>query len=398
MIPDTRALCLRCLRPQRVCYCAHLPSLPTKTKLVFLQHARERRMPIGTARMAHLSLPNSELHVGIEFEGDPRIESVAQEPGTFILFPGEGARDVRELSPGELKTLIVVDGTWPLAKKLIRVNPTLQRVQKVAFTPERPGNYRIRREPAEHCLSTIEAVAEVLGHLEGDRVRFREMLKAFDAMVDTQIACKEARVGPTRYVKLRPKTTPPAEVKVAEELRGYGERLVLVYAESNSIDAADGTRSHELIHLVASRPATGERFEARLRPSEVLSESTPHHVELPAELFVDGEDRAEALARFRAFLRERDVVSSWGYFSWDLVRPLCEGSEFIDLRERVVRVMHARPGGLDETAVKLGGVLPTSGGRAIRRIAALEHVLGAVFAKALPRQRKGRKARPPTAA
>nr|MDQ3300003.1 DTW domain-containing protein [Myxococcota bacterium] len=48
---------MRCRRPQVVCYCAALPRIDTSTRVVILQHPRERDMAIGTARMASLCLP-----------------------------------------------------------------------------------------------------------------------------------------------------------------------------------------------------------------------------------------------------------------------------------------------------------------------------------------------------
>ena len=65
--PPARPTCARCRRPLRVCYCAALPTLATRTRIVILQHPREKDMPIGTARMAQLCLPEAELHVGIRW-------------------------------------------------------------------------------------------------------------------------------------------------------------------------------------------------------------------------------------------------------------------------------------------------------------------------------------------
>ena len=65
--PVHRALCLRCLRPRRACWCPHLRPVESVTRACILQHVRERKTAIGTARMAHLSLPNSELHLGVSF-------------------------------------------------------------------------------------------------------------------------------------------------------------------------------------------------------------------------------------------------------------------------------------------------------------------------------------------
>src|SRR5579859_5407292 len=130
---NARLVCGRCRRPAVVCWCDHLPHLPTRTQIVILQHPREREVGIGTARMAHLALPGSILRVGIDFSRGLPLE------GAALLFPG-GA-DVRELPAP--KTLIVVDGTWPQARSLVKKNPCLQALPRIGFRPRRPSQYRI---------------------------------------------------------------------------------------------------------------------------------------------------------------------------------------------------------------------------------------------------------------
>ncbi len=372
---EPRALCLRCLRPRRVCFCERLPELPSQTRVVFLQHLRERRMPIGTARMAHLSLPNSELRAGIDFETDERVQALCHEEGTFLLFPGPSAKDVRDLEPGELKTLVVVDGTWPLARKLIRVNPSLQALPRVMFHPERPGNYRIRKEPAEHCLATIEAVSEVLGHLEGDAERFRALLRPFDWMVDTQIALRDDRNGPSRYTKKKPRRPTPRQ-KVAAELQALCEPPaggVLVYAESNPKPGSGG-REREVTHLLAHRVGSGERFEALVRPEVLLDPSTPHHLELDPERILAGEQTQAALERWRAFLRPGDMIFAWGYFTRALLQPWAAAHRWEDLRPFAVRASKSKIGGIDEIAGPAAAREAWTAGRGGRRIRGLERI------------------------
>ena len=48
---DPRASCARCLRPVKLCWCEHLTTLDTKTRVVLLQHPKERDLAIGTARV-----------------------------------------------------------------------------------------------------------------------------------------------------------------------------------------------------------------------------------------------------------------------------------------------------------------------------------------------------------
>src|SRR3569832_1262718 len=62
-----RLTCTRCRRPAPVCYCADIHPLPTRTRVVLLQHPRERHVGVNTARMAHLALPHSPLCLGLVF-------------------------------------------------------------------------------------------------------------------------------------------------------------------------------------------------------------------------------------------------------------------------------------------------------------------------------------------
>ena len=69
--------------------------------VLLLQHPRERRTPIGTARLAHLCLPGSELHVGVEFDEHPGVLAAlaaAEAAGrpAHLLFPGPRSVDLAE--------------------------------------------------------------------------------------------------------------------------------------------------------------------------------------------------------------------------------------------------------------------------------------------------------------
>ena len=186
--------CLRCRRAASVCYCAHLTPIASRTRVVFLQHPKERRVAIGTARLAHLALPNSELHIGLAF-ADHRV-AARLATDAALLFPGDGAIDPTTLGVETPQTLVVLDGTWSQARKLLTFNPALATLPRIGLAPTRPSRYTIRREPAPHCLSTVEAVVETLGCLEGDDARFRPMLRAFDYMVATQIDCAAQHASP----------------------------------------------------------------------------------------------------------------------------------------------------------------------------------------------------------
>ncbi|RKG94976.1 DTW domain-containing protein [Corallococcus sp. CA053C] len=370
-----RSFCVRCLRPESACYCAHVPQLETRTRVVFLQHPRERRVAIGTARMAHLSLPNSELHRGVDFTGHARLEELARNPERVaVLFPGEDAISVEDARANPPETLIVVDGTWPQAKKVVMRNPVLASLPRIGFVPRRPSNYRIRAEPADHCVSTIEAVAEILGQLEGRPEHFDRMLGAFEFMVDTQLERQETRSGPGRRRIYKGEWRPPLELR---SLADAADNLVLFYAEANAHPLEEDIPP-ELVHLVARRLTTGERFEAVIAPEQPLAHSTPLHVELSEEVLRAGESRAEALARFESFLRPEDELTVWTTFALDLLwNGGLSRKAARNVRLATARALKGKAGGVEQAVEMLGAptVAPWSRGRAGRRIAALESVV-----------------------
>jgi DTW domain-containing protein YfiP len=155
-------------------------------------------MPIGTGRMAHLALPNSALRHGLRFDG---LASVLTDAA--LLYPGTDARPPSAFLGVPPRTLVVLDGTWVEARKLLRYNPTLQALPRIGFVPSVASAYRIRRAPAPHCWSTIEAVAYVLGVLEGEPGRFAPLLVPFHQLVAQQLAYGSTAIARRARVEQR---------------------------------------------------------------------------------------------------------------------------------------------------------------------------------------------------
>jgi DTW domain-containing protein len=372
-----RAVCARCARPVSVCYCAHLPELATRTRVVLLQHPRERDVAIGTARMASLCLPQAELCVGVRWSGSPELARAMSDPSRppVLLYPGKGARDLAEHPPEGPVTLIVVDGTWWQAKKLVRENPELGRIPQYFFTPPSPSQYRIRKEPDESYVSTIEALAYVLGVLEGDALRFQALLAPFRAMVDKQIECQRSFAS-SRLRHARPKK--PRRPRIPEALFTREGDLVCVVGEANAwpyrLREESAAFPDELVQWTAMRLATGETFDVVAAPRNPLAPSTSDHTALPREVLRGGRPFSELLAAWRAFVRDADVVCSWGRYGTSL---LAKENGFlpearIDLRQ-VARVVHkGRVGTLEGYAEKLPSsthLAPHVSGRAGQRLA-----------------------------
>lgn len=386
--PEPRAICARCGRPARVCFCAHLVSLPTRTRVVLLQHPRERKVAIGTARMASLCLPDSTLCIGTDFARDAEVARAIADPSrpAGLLWPSAGAIDLGERPPEHPVTLVVVDGTWSQAKKLVRLNPAIAALPRWSFRPPRPSQYRIRREPADDYVSTIEALAYALGALEpGDPARFEALFEPFRAMIDAQLACEAASGGAGRRVVAKKRGPRP---RLPDALASRADDVVCVYAEANAWPwSQPDAPPDELVQLVAVRPRTGEVFDAVVAPRRELAPATPIHTGLGEGELRAGLSFAEFDERWRRFAGERAVLASWGSYPRALLDA--EGAhsppDAVDVRFAASRWRRARARSMEELGAAIG-VAPdpvVARGRAGLRLASLAPIVRAMIEAAL---------------
>ncbi|WLH11352.1 DTW domain-containing protein [Pseudomonas hefeiensis] len=183
----SRIQCTRCQRPQSHCLCPLIPSLDSRTRVLLLQHPSEVNHALNTARLAALGLNNAELIVGEVFEDLPGL---LNQPGyqARLLFPGEQAQPMHAYAPSDDPLLLVVpDGTWRKARKLLHLNPLLAALPRVTLADGGVSRYRLRKAPGPGALSTVEAVVQALQTLEAP-TRFEPLLRPFEALIEGQIA------------------------------------------------------------------------------------------------------------------------------------------------------------------------------------------------------------------
>ena len=183
----SRIQCPRCLRPQSHCLCPLIPSLDSRTRVLLLQHPSEVNHALNTARLAALGLENAELIVGEVFEDLPVL---LNRPGytAGLLFPGEEAQPMKAYgSSDESMLLVVPDGTWRKARKMLHLNPLLAALPRVTLSEGGVSRYRLRKAPGPGALSTVEAIVQALETLEAP-TSFAPLLKPFEALIEGQIA------------------------------------------------------------------------------------------------------------------------------------------------------------------------------------------------------------------
>ncbi len=224
-----REMCYHCYLPKLSCLCSSLKPFQTNTKFVILIHPKElKKEKAGTGKLTKVSLLNSEMIDGVDFTEDTRVNELISDPNHFpmLLYPGEESFNLSEnqFNPSMLEdkklVVFILDGTWPCAKKMLKLSKNLQALPRLSFTPDRPSEFLIKQQPHKDCLSTIECafqLIEALNKAQFEKTTEQEnLLVIFRQMRDFYIQCAS---DPNRTGYRRKNYTLPTERKVTEKKR-----------------------------------------------------------------------------------------------------------------------------------------------------------------------------------
>jgi hypothetical protein len=172
--------------------------------ILILQHPREKKETLATASLTAAMLRRAKLVVGLSWPNlaqalgrpvDPQRWAVlylgSVRPRTFGLSSdaialdrhGQPAADQKAIMR-DLDGAILLDGSWGEAKSLWWRNPWLLKLRRLVLDPQSSSHYnRVRREPRREALSTIEAAALLLKHIEGRAEIEAALSEALDRLI-----------------------------------------------------------------------------------------------------------------------------------------------------------------------------------------------------------------------
>ncbi len=164
-----------------------------------------KKEKMGTGRISLAMLENSQMIMGVDFTSDPEVNAMIADPNNlcFTMYPGEkslnvSAHDVSALKQAidDQKNLIVflIDGTWPCAKKMMRLSKNIRSLPRLSFTASHTSIFDIKEQPADFCLSTLESIHFFIQEcnrrgIESTFKKEDQMLEVFKAMINFQIEC-----------------------------------------------------------------------------------------------------------------------------------------------------------------------------------------------------------------
>lgn len=145
--------CPACHAPHTLCFCAELPRIPSRIRVLIVRHPDELRKVSNTGAIAARVIGATLADYGASPLAD-------LGPTPHLLFADGPDRPEWPIP----STLVVLDGTWRQARRMrIRIGAGMP---VLTLPPDgRPAVLRMRERRLPGSLSTIEAIAGALDRL-----------------------------------------------------------------------------------------------------------------------------------------------------------------------------------------------------------------------------------------
>ena len=202
---------------------AEIEPIDNRLFVLILQHPQEKREALATAAATCAALRRAALVVGLSWPnlaralgrpadarqwaalylGSARPAAFGLEREIIVLDrAGAPAADQDAMLRG-LKGVVLLDGSWSEAKTLWWRNPWLLRLRRLVLNPRHRSRFgRLRREPRREALSTLEAAALLLKHLDGGPEIEAALLDQLDRLIAEARAIRPAQARKVARSKL----------------------------------------------------------------------------------------------------------------------------------------------------------------------------------------------------
>ena len=172
--------CVGCRLITSHCFCAVRPSIPVRAGMCLLMADVEALKPSNTGWLIADVVTDTFAFGWARTEVDPALLALLADPQwqPYVVFPGEalepdrvvtdvllahipiGKDNTASASASAKRPLfILLDGTWPEARRMFRKSPYLDALPVLSLQPEQLSRYRLRRTLREDHLCTSEIAA-----------------------------------------------------------------------------------------------------------------------------------------------------------------------------------------------------------------------------------------------
>ena len=172
--------CAGCRLVPSHCLCSLRPVVPTSAGVCLLMADIEPLKPSNTGWLIADVVPDTYAFGWARTEVAPGLLALLADPQwqPLVVFPGEFAQAERVVTtvsactpgdpaPAKRPLLVLLDATWPEARKMFRKSPYLNHLPVLSLAPEQVSRYVLRRSRRGDHFCTAEVAALCL-ELTGD--------------------------------------------------------------------------------------------------------------------------------------------------------------------------------------------------------------------------------------
>lgn len=192
-----RLLCLKCALPKANCICHLACEIDNAIELLALQHPLEQHQSKNSLRILALCAKHIQVEIGEQFVED-ELQSwlYANDKTPVLLYPPTEDDSIGLFSPAPLADvqlltnervrLVLLDATWKKSRKMLYLNPVLQKLPRLTLVDPPPSIYKIRKSHSQNQLSSLEACCYAWRQLEKNPSAYPQLLDAFAGFIDQQ--------------------------------------------------------------------------------------------------------------------------------------------------------------------------------------------------------------------
>ena len=196
--------CAGCRLVLSHCLCALRPALPTRAGMCLIMADIEALKPSNTGWLIADVVADTFAFGWARTEVDPALLALLADPQwqPYLVFPGEFVAADRLLTdalidspaspavPAAKRPLFVLlDATWPEARKMFRKSPYLDHLPVLSLQPEQLSRYRLRRAKRDDHFCTSEVAALCLA-LAGEAQAAQALEAYLDVFTDHYLKAK----------------------------------------------------------------------------------------------------------------------------------------------------------------------------------------------------------------
>lgn len=180
------ARCQRCLLPTANCLCRTIQPHDARSRFCLVMFDTEPLKPSNTGRLIADILPDTQAFLWSRTSPNPQLLSALNTPDyqpylVFLADDSGAERQILEQLPpqGKPPLFVLLDGTWPEARKMFRKSPYLDKLPILSLTVDALSRYQLRvaSNAGQHC--TAEIAIALLGQA-GDNAAAQALSDHFD--------------------------------------------------------------------------------------------------------------------------------------------------------------------------------------------------------------------------